>query len=161
MKKKVFAGILIAMLLLNVAAVAFGEVTNYKVTSNFMKLLDKNEIIYKYATSDGDDVISINDSGSYGDQKFIFFFNGSSVSLRVWDVIEFDVADRADVLDVCNNANYTWKYMRFYVNDSDNTVTMDFDMPLNDNEADDCFEILVCASSILSEVYPDLEGYAQ
>lgn len=166
MTKRLIA-LALAMMTLFLACPALAATPDYTTTADFMAALDAAEIKYTFAgtDSDGDELVTVeNVTDEYGDVTFRFYFgeDEDDVSMRVWNVIDFEEADRAQVLEACNQANYDYRFVTFYVDDSDNSVTMSYDAYLPAADSGElCVGILQMAHSILKLVYPTLADYAR
>lgn len=127
---KKLASILLALMLLCTALVpAVAEEAVYASTAAFMQTLDENNMIYTYE--------GVNDSGNEvliipmedDEQGFSFnvtmFFTGDleNATLYVWNLINYDPAYVYEVAYACNQCNYNSTYMKFYADETDNTVT--------------------------------------
>ena len=93
------------------------------------------------------------------------YFNadGDCVNVFVWYIIEFEDEDFTGVLRVVNELNSAYKYTRFYVDETDNTVTCALTLILHDdNDAGDIvLEGLLRMASILKKAYPMLAVYGK
>ena len=57
------------------------------------------------------------------------------VQLVVWDIIKYSDADFSKVLRAVNTLNDDYVYVKFYCDESDNTVTAQFDAYVTESEA--------------------------
>lgn len=166
MGKKIFALLMVGIMLC-LACPALAAQPDYRTTEDFLAAMDEEGIKYTFegTDSDKDEVVNVvYTSDVFGKATFKFYFDedGSDVTVRVWNVIDYDASDRSAVLEACNQANYDYRYSRFYVDDTDNSVTMAYDayLPVR-NSGDTCLSILTMMRTILQVVYPDLEPYAK
>jgi hypothetical protein len=73
------------------------------------------------------------------DENFAYTINiyfhpdNDRACVYVWNIITFEDADFSRVLRVVNELNYTYKYTRFYVDETDNTVTCALTLILHDD----------------------------
>ena len=166
--KKLIAALLTALMLVSLLVPALGEAEKgpmFTVTRNFTDLLDKENLSYTYTgtVSNGDEHVYLENE----DENFAYTFNvyfhpdNDRAAVYVWYIIEFEDADFANVLRTVNKLNYSYKYTRFYVDESDNTVTCAMTIILHDdNDAGDIvLEGLLRMASILKEAYPLLAVY--
>ena len=81
----------------------------------------------------------------------------------VWNVIDFDKRDLADVLALVNDINNAYKYVTFTVDLTDYSITAKLDAPLRDCEeaGEIAFDGLWYIVKICDEAYPELEFYAK
>lgn len=165
--KKSWLALLLVIALLSVSCAALAAKPDYQSTSDFLAALDEEGIKYTFAgtDSDNDELVTIeNTSSVYGDVTFRFYFHEDEddVSVRVWNVIDFAPADRDAVLEMCNQQNSAWRYVRFWVDDSDNSVTMAYDAYLPKRSPGDiCVNIIYAMHNILEGAYPELNAYGK
>lgn len=66
------------------------------------------------------------------------------------------------MLDICNRLNSSFHYATFYVDDSDNSVTLASDAMLaNEAGGDITLNILLRLHTVLSGIYSELAPYAK
>lgn len=167
MAQKLIAALLTVLLCVGMLVPAMGEGAQYSTTRNFLELLDEEKLSYNYAgtISNGDEHVFMENE----DENFAYTFNiyfhpdNDRVCAYVWNIITFEDADFARVLRVVNELNYTYKYTRFYVDETDNTVTCALTLILHDdNDAGDIvLEGLLRMASILKKAYPMLAVYGK
>lgn len=166
MSKRLTA-LLLALAMLCAAASALAENPEYTTTQDFLASLERVEVPYEYLgknDSEHEVVTVTNTDSEYGVKVFTFFFarNLEEVYIRVWNAIDFDPADRAEVLDICNRLNSSFHYATFYVDDSDNSVTLASDAMLaNEAGGDITLNILLRLHTVLSGIYSELAPYAK
>lgn len=166
MTKRLIA-LAVAMMTLFLACPALAATPDYTTTADFLAAMDEVDIKYTFAgtDSDKDEVVTVeNTTDEYGDVTFRFYFSEDQddVSMRVWNVIDFEEADRVKVLEACNQANYDYRFVTFYVDDNDNSVTLSYDAYLPARASGDiCVSVLQTAHSILKLVYPTLAEFAR
>lgn len=163
--KKFLAVLLASLLIAGLCMPAHAVTAQYKSTQAFADILDSLEITYSLSgpDSDGDELISIENEFDNGYEcTFHVYFNSHEENcyIRVWNIISYDDADFSKVLRACNTLNNQYKYVRFYADESDNTVTASLDLIFRDNDVDQIvLEALLTAVSILEDAYPALEIY--
>ena len=166
MKRRLFA-LLVVLAIVCAAVPSLAATPEYDTTEDFLDALKAKDISYTFngTDSDGDEKVTIrNTCDEYGSMSFLFFFSSDEedVSARIWNVINFDAVNRAAVLEVCNQANYDYRFCTFFVDDSDNSVTMSADAYLpSRNPGDLCVDLLETMHTILKRVYPSLAPYAR
>ncbi len=166
MKKWISLLLCFVMLLSIVPAMAEDEPT-YDTTEDFIAVLKEEGLKYelKSVDKDGDEVVLVeNTSDVYGDVTFRFYFSEDEddVYIRVWNLIDYDANDRSDVLEAANTVNSKWRFVRFYLDDSDNSITASFDSYLPKRSSGDItLEMLLTMHRIMENAYPYLEPYAK
>lgn len=147
MKKIVISALAILMLLsLTVGALAMPSSTTYQSTRSFLEVCDREGLKYTYngVNSDGDEVVLLD----YGIENTsitvrMFFEDENSCGVRVWYLITYDPARLAEVEEAVNTLNAQYRWVKFYADTTDNTVTAAADIEFGDNPAGDvCRTIL-------------------
>lgn len=139
----------------------------YSSTMQFLKILDNYDIKYTWQGMDSDDneIISIgNNSDVVGNYTIKVFFDDSNenCSIRVWNLIDYKSAMSSSVYAAVNSINYAYKYVKFFADDSDNSVTASIDLIYRDSDIGEiCLEALVDIVSIIDKAYPQLEPFAR
>ena len=170
-RKTVLAFILVLALILSLGVSAFaakGSKAAYATTAAFLKVLDEEGIKYENNGIDEDEdeyIYCAFDEDNMKDIEVNIYFNKDldSVSMRVWNVIDFDKRDLADVLALVNDINNAYKYVTFTVDLTDYPITAKLDAPLRDCEeaGEIAFDGLWYIVKICDEAYPELEFYAK
>lgn len=84
-----------------------------------------------------------------------FTDEGGYVSLRSYNLCKFDDSKKADMYKVCSELNARFKWVKFYVDESDNTITCQDDAIIQlDSAGPECFELLLRMYSIMDDSYP-------
>ena len=132
--------------------------------------LQENGIPYSFDDSGDDDVISIRkDSISANGVPFSYTLglyleeDNSSAAFIVWNLIDYDEKDTAAVRQVCDELNYTWRWIRLNTDPTDDSVTCSRDCVLADcpEAGDILWATLEHIDSLLSLAYDDLAPYAK
>ncbi len=152
----------------NLDAVTDAVFTNAR---RFVLLLKEHGIEYTYYAPDAEHeeeelsmtVGSTSDSGtrfSYVESVF-FDRDNSEAGFRVWNLIDFAAADMNSVRRVCDSLNRSFKWTCFYVDTSDNSVTVSLDVPLLDDPrtTDILWDMLTTVDSIIDSGYDLLKPY--
>lgn len=167
MLKKTLAALLVLALFLSLSASAFAATAQYTTTQEFLKALDAEKIKYRYMGVDEDDreEVTVGYTGDYCDDIFInIFFSPklTSVSMRFWNIVDFDKADYADALELVNELNADYKFVKFVVDDWDWSIGAELDIPIREGEesAQIALDALYYIVQIADEAYPDLEELA-
>ena len=164
MKKTIItliAVILVAMLPMQ----ALAATCQYATTQAFTDALDAQGIRYTWKGIDNDDdeQIDISYNGDYKSSivtHWYFDKDPERIAVRVWNVITYDPDNFYYVLAAVNDANSAYRYCRTYVDTSDNTVTVAFDMPITlDSVPVSCVDMVETVVSIVDEVYNRIRQY--
>ncbi len=166
--KKLLALTLACMMLLGLCSTAFATEPQYTSTKAFLALMDQKGINYSVNgfDSNGNEMVSISNTDSdinYSYTIKYFFDDGEeNCSLRVWNIITFADADFAKVLRTVNSLNCQYKYVRFTVDESDNTVTASIDTIYRTHDIDQIiWEATLYVVDIIEAGYPALAVYDQ
>ena len=163
--ERLLAFLLAALLCMGAVTSALGEEAQYSTTKDFLELLDQENLSYHFAgtiSSDEEYVFLDNEDENFAYTINVYFHpDNDRACAYVWNIITFEDADFANVLRVVNDLNYSYKYTRFYVDETDNTVTCALTLILHDdNDAGDIvLEGLLRMASILKNAYPMLVEY--
>lgn len=166
--KKMLSLLLAALMMIALCLPAGAEGPALSSTLEFIRVLEAEGLKYSYhgTDDDGDEVITVgfdNDQGFSYNIAFFFKPHNHSCSIRAWEVIKIDPADTAAVMRVCNNLNYTYRFTRFYVDETDYTVTIAIDPVYRENGStgDVVLEYMARLCNILDDAYPTLAPYAK
>ena len=136
--KRLFAGILCVIMLTLCTGTGLAVQAKYANTIAFLKAMDDLDITYSVEGITGDDEleqIKISNKGDKISYTINYFFDkeNTECGMRVWYVISFNDPDLAKVIRSVNQLNYDYKYVKWYVDESDNTVTASWDIILREN----------------------------
>lgn len=164
--KKLIAALLLAVMLASMFAPAMAEGPGYATTKSFIETLDQNELGYTFtgkSVSTGEEHIAMENEDENFAYTFHVYFNEDEdrATVFIWNIITFGDENFGNVLRAVNNLNYSYKYVRFYVDESDNTVTCAMNIILQDQDdaGDIVLEGLLRIASILKVAYPHLVEY--
>ena len=119
----------------------------------FIDFLDSKEITFdSKEDDDGDVTVTI----PYEGKRMICIFSGENGKfLSIYCFYEETPAGKVyDMIDVCNQLNKTYKWVKFYL-DKDNDVTAQIDALLTRSTAADvAFDMLIRMIDILKEAKP-------
>ncbi|MBQ7455182.1 MAG: hypothetical protein IJS53_01955, partial [Clostridia bacterium] len=134
MKRIVMIAVALVLLFSNlIPAAAMPEGVKYSSTYAFLKELDEYDVIYTYKgiDEDTDEWVYV----SYGlsndadcDLNIFFTSDCEHCVVRIWNLIDFDAAQVNTMYMVCNYLNSSYKYATFYVDESDYSVTVSYDL---------------------------------
>ena len=138
----------------------------YSSSQSFLESMDDNQIKYTYQGLDrDDDWIEIKYSGDYCDLIDIDVFFSSSAdraSFRFWNIIDFNRGDYQKVLEVVNQLNAQYKWVKFVVDTSDYSVTAELDVLFPVGSAGSiCLESLSQIVDISDLGYKELAPYSK
>ena len=158
----------ILALVLSISPVpSYAVQAQYATTQKFLDVLDENEMKYTWngITDSGDEKVTFRWAGENSDDiTALLYFDDDldDVSLRVWNLVDFEEADYPLVLKVVNELNHRYRFVRFICDNSDWSVSLEADVPLHDGKesAEIAYDMLVYLVLIADEAYPDLLPYA-
>ena len=161
--KRLMAVLLIAAFCLGATSAWAAEYAN---TTDLCHTLDDLGIKYTLSgvDSDGDELVLIDNTDGNGHTYTInvyFTRDNNLVFMRVYYFITYDASDYASVAMACNELNYGYKYVKFYADKSDNTVTADVDMVVRKGQSigDIVTDGLSFLAQILEKAYPILQQF--
>ena len=143
-------------------------VPQYANTKAFVALLEEFEIEgWEVAGIDGDGDELVQFEDYVGDEyeyivNIYFSEDEEQIGYYVWYVIEYEEEDFADVLYACNTLNSNYKFLTFYADESDNSVTASMNLIVreNDDVAEIAIEGLLHIENIFAEAIEVLGEYA-
>ena len=164
--KKLLCSIAIALLvsLLCVSALAVPSSATYSTTREFLKECDEQEIRYTYDGIDQDNdekvKVSINLTDTSITEIFYFSEDNEDASIRVWNFIDFAPSDYNNVLEAVNSLNAQYRWVRFYIDKSDNSVTCAIDVEYSvANTGEVTFMLMRHMMNICDYAYSELSRY--
>jgi len=131
--KKLMALLLAFCLLLSMVPMAFAETTQFFLTEKVLTGLKEKGITYDYGGLNDKGTAEyfwVNYNGQYmNDIEMKVYVNNdySRLSIYVFNIVTYDTANFISVMRACNQANYDYAYLKFYCDETDNTVTAEFD----------------------------------
>lgn len=163
--KKFLAVLLMMALCMSACSAAFAE-AQFASTADFLRLLDEADLKYtnKGLDQDGDEYITLKVREDYASYTIHYFFEADEehTSIFVWNLIEFDPADTLKVMHLCNTLNYEYNFTCFYVDTSDNTVTVSMNLIYRDDNIGLVnTEGTLYLMSIIEKAWPSLAVYAK
>ena len=167
--KRVLAFVFTLSLLLSVSMIpSYAVQAQYSTTQTFLDVLDEKEMKYTWnGINDAqDEKVTFRWAGDNNDDiTALLFFDDEldDVSLRVWNLIDFNEADYPLVLKVVNDLNNRYRFVRFVCDTSDWSVTVAADVPLQDGKESALvtYDMLIYLVLIADTAYPDLVPYAK
>ena len=141
------------------------QYANTKAFISFLEELDIDGWEFVGVDGDGDEYIQFEDYA--GDEyeyvvNMYFAEDNEQIGFYIWYVIEYEEEDFADVLYACNSLNYDYKFLTFYADETDNTVTASMNLIVreNDDVAEIAIEALLHIENILAEAIEVLDEYS-
>ncbi len=160
MKKSIYLITVLVILLVSAVSVyAVPSNVMFSSTRKFLESLDKSDIKYSYMGVDNDNQEKVNVSYSYsgGSLKATIFFTekNEECNIRIWNLIDFKAAYLESAYRICNEINSKYKLAKFYVDTSDNSITVSMDVIIREDYSagDICKEALTRVVSICDDAY--------
>ena len=137
--KRLLTGIICLIMLTMCVGTGFAVKAQYTNTQAFLDALDGISITYTVINNtdeDKTDQVKVNNKGDKCAYTINYFFDkdNTEASIRVWDLIKFKDSDLEKVTKAVNSLNYQYKYVKWYVDESDNTVTASWDIIIRENK---------------------------
>lgn len=163
-KKIVFflSVMLLTVLFVSFASMAFAETAQYHSTQVFLDYLDQKSVKYKYSgvDSDADEVVKVSYSvDNYDSLTITLFFDEDcdSVSMRMWNILTA-TAGKNFILNTLAELNADYKYAKFVYDPDDSSIQAELDMYINANT---CGRPVLDAISTLITIVDNDEVYAK
>ena len=167
-KKTMIALLIVVSILMSVGIPAFAVNAQYSTTKAFLNAMDEESYKYTYVgiDNDNDEKITVKFNGDYMDTVNVnIYFNQDLdvVTMRVWDVIDFNEDDYEKVLLACNDLHRQYKFVTFLVDTSDWSVTAKLDCPIRPgkNCGDICVDGMEYIVNITDLAYDSLSVYGK
>lgn len=163
--KKLVCLVLALSLVLSCSS-AFALAAQFSTTREFLDLLDSSGVKYTLSglDDDGDEVVTISNQGDAFTYQIHVIFDADleTTYLRTFNIINFSDADFSKVLRTCNSLCSEYNFVRFFVDESDNTVSCAMDMIYRDEDVGDIvLEGLLRMVKLLDIGYEALSVYDQ
>lgn len=101
----------------------------------------------------------IGDLDNMGDIDILINFddNDRTVGIRSWNLCKFPAAKKPAMYEVCSKLNDNFRWIKFYVDERDNTITAADDAVVQpDSAGEELFELVLRMMAIVDEAYPEL-----
>ena len=109
------------------------------------------------------DLKTTSENGDSFTYSLTAIFNSSNdrVQFYIWNLINYDAADRGAVQEICGSLNSSWQWLKFYVDDSDNSVTANYTLPLAEDApmTSLMWDAVLQIDDVLGYAYDDLLPY--
>ena len=165
--KKIATLVLALFVALTIGAGALAA--EYPTTQSFIEALEENGLTYTYRGLDDDKTESVFVDVTLEDGPdlaFRYYFDPDLdlVEVRVFNFIDFRESALGDVLVDINQLNYDYRFVKFYADMTDISVTLSEDLIVRPDQ-DDLKEIfmdsLIYMYSIATHGWEVLSGYAK
>ena len=163
--KKALSILLCLVLLLCFSSSALAVEPQFANTKAFLALLDSNNITYTVMGLDeeGDEQVLISNKGDKVQYTMNLFFesDNSGVNVRIWNLFDFNESRLGEVIYAVNSVNYAYRYTKWYVDESDYSVTVSWDFLLQEDEhaADIILDTIVMMANCVDLGYEKLEQF--
>ena len=127
----------------------------YDATQNIYDAFQEQGLHCTIQETDDTSFIRAQCSAENCDYEILFISrdNDNDVSVRIYNLIKFPAEKMATVCEAVNTCNRTYRFLRF-VADDDNTVVVNYDIPLKANNVGEiAVEICIRSMRIVSECY--------
>ncbi len=114
---------------------------------------------FRYQAQDDKEVIRTGLSGlkNKGSVDILLIFQGNSVSIRSFRLFSVPEEKKDKIYEVCSDMNSKFRWVKFYVDDEDNTVTVADDaILLPESAGAEVFELMMRMAGIIDQAYPEL-----
>ena len=164
--KRAFCLLAVLTLLAALPLAALAQAPAYAATAAFTGALDQSGIVYTVSgIADGNEIVTIGNIDEHFRYSVIVAFaeDEQHVSFRVWNLIALSESEAADAYRACNALNYSYRYTRFFVDESDWSVTVAYDLILDSAEdaATAGLEALDRLCGVIAGSYDTLAPFAQ
>lgn len=91
--------------------------------------------------------------------RLIVRFDGDSegVSVKAYDLAKFQEDKKQKMFEVCNKLNAQYRWVKFYVDESDNTITVEEDAVIQlDSCGEEVYQCCYQVVAIADEAYPEI-----
>lgn len=137
--KRLLTLVLLIALCMTACAGAMAERAAYSSTQAFLDALEQTgqECVLDGVDEYGAECVLIKNTGEPFLYEMVVMFEEDleHASIRVWYIIEYDGARLAEVVQVCNALNAGNRFVSFYADESDDTVTASMDLIFRDDDA--------------------------
>ncbi len=164
--KKWLPVLLVIVLVLALSVPAMAAKGEYVTTRQFLKVMDKEKEDYELVGVDDDDdehVVAYFTGEALGDAVVHIYFRPDldEVNMRCWDIITFDDDDYSDVLEAVNELNNDYKFVKFTLDTSDNTVSAEMDSFLRQGaeSGEIAYDSLIAVEFLANVAYEELSVY--
>lgn len=165
MKRFICTLLIMALCIGALSSPALALTATYSSTQNFIDRLDQENLRYSLRGITGsadEEEVTLSFSQNEFSYTIHYFFRKDEdfTSMYVWNLIHYSAADRYAVIALCNQLNRDFRFMKFYTDPDDSTVTAYMDMTYNSSDAGEVlYELLGYLRDILYLGYDQLKQY--
>lgn len=165
--KKLVILMLTVVMLFSLCTTALAASATYSSTRSFVSELDKENKIYTVLgiSEQGNELIEYKTTLDNGQEiTVVIAFDDSmeNCAMYIWNLITFKDQDFSKVLRTVNSINAEYRFASFYVDESDNTVTVQADAIFRVYDVGEiCHELLSRMINIVNDEYGALAVYDQ
>ena len=111
----------------------------------------------KFSISDDGNAIRIGTSLKNKESiEVLLVFEGSALAVRSFGYCKFTEAKKPAMYELCSKMNNLYRWVKFYVQEDDNTVTLADDAVIQPETCgEEVLELFLRMASIADEVYPE------
>ncbi|MBE5938102.1 MAG: YbjN domain-containing protein [Lachnospiraceae bacterium] len=86
-----------------------------------------------------------------------FDSDSEGVSVKAYDLAKFQEDKKQKMFEVCNKLNAQYRWVKFYVDESDNTITVEEDAVIQlDSCGEEVYQCCFQVVAIADEAYPEI-----
>lgn len=131
----------------------------HQATREIASALDSKDLKYDIVENDNTSrvICGMNGKALNFRIQYISTDEDNDVAVRVFDLVKIPEEKKTDMLLFAHECNRRFRYVKFVVNEGDNTLQLEYDMPLkNENPGEIALELLVRILNILNDVGMDM-----
>lgn len=129
-----------------------------KLANTFANALDSHELVYE-RLGDDDEIIRIGLPSEKTDGRYFFIECGDSesdIAIKAFNICKFPEDRVAAIYKTCSELNSKFRWVKYYVDESDHTVTVSCDAQVNFDTVEDIgLDLLLRVNHISDEAYGD------
>ena len=140
----------------------------YQNTKTVTEKFDSEGLFYTVLGIDSDnnkEYVAFKNESDAGEYTILISFkeNNEEVNLRIFNIISYSDADFSKLLRTVNSMNYKYKWVRFYLDETDNTLTASMDLVVRpgDQVGDIVIDAMIHMTNVLDAAYESFSIYAK
>lgn len=156
MKKLLIMLLTTVLLLSSLTVTAFAaDKASLPTTISFLNACGAGNVIYTYrgTTDDGAEQVRISYNDDFYDSivcNLYFADNGKHVQIFAWNLVNV-TAGKNYAYQVCNKLNYDYKWVKFYLDETDNTITCQWDAVITPDSGEAVLEMVKRMVAVISD----------
>lgn len=127
-----------------------------KITAEY---LEEHEVAYT-VLGDNEEVISVKfkaDNKESIEIKLIFNDENTNVAFKSFNICKVAENKKPMIYKICNSLNEKYRWAKFYIDEDDNTITVDCDALVQPDYCGRvCLELIYRLVNIIDGAYPDI-----